>query len=168
MVHAYTVGEPAIACAYAMMNKENPLSAAASIISGFHEIYPLSEEELSVLFSLICIRLCLSVCISVYQKKLQPDNEYLTISEKPGWRLLEQLSEIHPDFAHFVFRQACMLEPCTQNTKIIEWLQKNRSQFASVVDADLNTSTLKVFDLSVGSLDFEQPPDAMDLPLMTR
>jgi Ser/Thr protein kinase RdoA (MazF antagonist) len=61
MVFSYTIGEVAIACAYAMLNKADPLAAAASIVAGYHQNRPLAEQELDVLFDLICMRLCMSV-----------------------------------------------------------------------------------------------------------
>ena len=167
MVYAYTIGELAVASAYAMMNKDNPLAAASAVVRGFHGVFPLSEKELSVLFPLICIRLCLSVSISACQKKLNPDNPYLTISEKPAWDLLKKLSEVHPGFACYIFRKACGLEPCPQTLPVVGWLKKHRKTFAPVVDADLKNEKVTFFDLSPGSLDFDRPPDAMDLEQMT-
>ena len=94
MVRTYTVCELAIAAAYAMLVKNDPLSAAAQVVAGYHAAFPLSEAELEVLYPLICSRLCISVVNSAYQQKVEPGNAYLTISEKPAWTLLEQLVNI--------------------------------------------------------------------------
>ena len=45
--HTYTVCEPAIAAAYAMMDKTDPLSAAVHVVAGYHEVFPLTEAELA-------------------------------------------------------------------------------------------------------------------------
>ena len=44
LMHTATVCEPAIACAYAMMGKPDPLAAAAHVVSGYHTALPLDES----------------------------------------------------------------------------------------------------------------------------
>ena len=51
--HGLTASEPAIAAAYALLGKENPLPAAAAIVAGYHGAFPFDEVELSVLYALI-------------------------------------------------------------------------------------------------------------------
>ncbi|MBX3015170.1 MAG: aminotransferase class III-fold pyridoxal phosphate-dependent enzyme [Caldilineaceae bacterium] len=151
MVRTYTVSEPAIAAAYAMLDKPDPLAAAAAVVRGYHAAYPLTDPELAVLYPLICMRLCMSVAISAHQQALQPANRYLSISEEPAWALLAKLVTIHPDFAHYTLRQACGLAPCPQTPALVQWLQTHQASFAPVVAADLHTAPVLVFDLSVGS-----------------
>ncbi len=162
MVRTYTVSEPAIAAAYAMLHKADPLAAAAAIVRGYHTAYPLTEIEIAVLYPLICMRLCMSVCLSAHQQALQPANRYLSISEAPAWALLEILMTLAPDFAHYTLRQACGLEPCPQTPAIVAWLQANAQTFAPVIDPDLRTEPVLVFDLSIGSplvASLENPDD---------
>ena len=151
MVRTYTVSEPAIAAAYAMLEKPDPLAAAVALVRGYHAVYPLTEAELAVLYPLICMRLCMSVCLSAHQQALQPENRYLSISEAPAWRLLEKLATLAPAFAHYTLRQACGLEPCPQTPAVVAWLQANQQTFAPVIDYDLRTEPVLVFDLSMGS-----------------
>ena len=151
MVHTCTLGEVAIACAYAMMDKADVLTAGKHVVTGYHQVYPLTRQELALLFDLICMRLCMSVCHSAHQYQSEPGNEYLRISEKPAWALLKKLSAIHPRFAHYVFRHACGLPPVPQSKKIAKWLMRQAPEFASLIDDDLRTENQLVFDLSVGS-----------------
>ncbi len=88
MVYSHTINELAIVCAYALLDKADPLATARAIVKGYHREYPLSEPELAVLFDLINMRLCMSVCHSANQSRHEPDNEYLRISERPAWDLL--------------------------------------------------------------------------------
>ena len=111
MVYSWLAVEPAVAAAYAMMGKSKPLEAAAAIIQGYHESLPLRKNEIRVLFSFICMRLCMSVCICAHQKSIEPDNEYLEISEKPAWDLLHKLSSISPETVYQVFLEACQMKP---------------------------------------------------------
>ena len=152
MVHSQTVNEVAIACAYAMLDKADPLAAAKAIVSGYHRACPITEQEMAVLFDLICMRLCMSVCHSAYQCRHEPDNEYLRISEKPAWNLLNKLAGIHPHLATYTFRHACGLPPVPQGKEIVAWLKQNRDRFGQIVTDDLHADNQLVLDLSVGSL----------------
>jgi len=113
MVHSHIINELAIACAYALMGEKNAqediLSAFKNIIAGYHSVRPLLDVELEVLYSLVALRLCTTVCNSALAIKEQPDNKYLLISVKPAWQLLEQLSVLNPYAVLCQLRQACQL-----------------------------------------------------------
>src|SRR5215510_13807978 len=83
LVHSFTVGDLAVAIAYAMLNKPDPLAVAAEIVKGYHSEYALVEDEIAALFGLARLRLCMSVCIGAHQRRLRPDDDYLTISQRP-------------------------------------------------------------------------------------
>ena len=151
MVYTRIVNEVAIACAYAMLDKADPLTTAGHVVAGYHHAFPLTEPELAVLSDLICMRLCMSVCHSANQSRHEPDNEYLRISEKPAWDLLYKLADIHPRLAHYMFRHACGLSPVPQSKKIVEWLKSNSSESACLIDGNLRDPRPLVFDLGVGS-----------------
>ncbi len=165
MLHTYTASEVAVAAAYAMLDKDDPLAAAAAIVAGYHQVFPLTELELEVMYSLICMRLAVSVTNSALQQKLHPDNKYLLVSERPAWDLLKALRDVDPSLPHYLFRHACKLEPCPQQSRIVEWLDLNAGTFAPVVDADFERSI--VFDLSVGSADFSDPDELADTDAFT-
>ena len=73
-VHSWLAAELAVACAYAMLNKPDPLATAREITSSYHKTFPLTEEEISVLFALSCLRYCMTVTIAAHQKSLEPEN----------------------------------------------------------------------------------------------
>lgn len=168
MVYSYTINELAVACAYAMMHKKDPPTAAQHIVFGYHKVNPLTNEELPVLFDLICIRLCMSVCHAAHQSKSNPDNDYLLISEKPAWALLEQLKGINPRFAHYAFRQACGFPASPNSENIVDWLKTHQGEFAPIVDVDLRRENPLVFDLSVDSNLFGVGPDAASTDILIR
>jgi 4-aminobutyrate aminotransferase-like enzyme/Ser/Thr protein kinase RdoA (MazF antagonist) len=152
MVYSHTINEVAIVCAYAMLDKADPLTTAKAIVKGYHREYPLTEPELTVLFDLICMRLCMSVCHSANQSRHEPDNEYLRISERPAWELLKKLAGIHPHFATYSFRYACGFSPVPQYAQVSTWLKQNSDKFGSLVEDDLRAENQLMLDLSVGSL----------------
>jgi 4-aminobutyrate aminotransferase-like enzyme/Ser/Thr protein kinase RdoA (MazF antagonist) len=165
--HGLTVSEPAIAAAYAILGKEDPLQAAAAIVGGYHGAFPLDELELSVLYALIGARLAVSVTNSAQRKTLKPDDPYVTVSEEPAWEALERLEKIHPRFAHYTFRAACGLPPVPQGEKVKQWLERSAGSAASVLDVDLRTVPSLVFDLSVGSTFLGADPGAAETPALT-
>ncbi|MEM7510732.1 MAG: phosphotransferase, partial [Bacteroidota bacterium] len=60
-LYTHTINELAIACAYACMGKEEPLVAALEMVRGYHEVFPLENSELRVLYYQIASRLLLTV-----------------------------------------------------------------------------------------------------------
>ncbi len=162
MVYSCTVFEVAIASAYVMLDKSDPVAAAAQLISGYHAVLPLTEEELEMLPMLIAIRLCTSVSVSAYQQSEEPENRYLSISERPAWDLLQRLAAIPPQLIHYRLRHACGLTPYPGEKRLTSWLQENRAQAASLLPLDLPNANPLVFDWSVGSLEMGSPADFGD------
>jgi 4-aminobutyrate aminotransferase-like enzyme/Ser/Thr protein kinase RdoA (MazF antagonist) len=151
MHHGLVVSEPAIAAAYAIFGKSQPLAAAAAVVSGFHQAFPLDEAELSVLFPLIETRLAVSVVNSACRQLVVPDDPYVTISEEPAWEMLSCLAKISPRLAYYTFRQACGLPPVKEILGLHQWLKSCGATAAPVLDVDLRTEPCHVFDLSVSS-----------------
>jgi 4-aminobutyrate aminotransferase-like enzyme/Ser/Thr protein kinase RdoA (MazF antagonist) len=109
VVHSATVCNLAVALAYVMLDKSDPIGAAARVVAAYHEIYPLTESEIEVLYILAVTRLCCSVCYAARQTRDVPDNEYLNISNAPAWALLEKLSTLPLEWPTRIFRYACGL-----------------------------------------------------------
>jgi 4-aminobutyrate aminotransferase-like enzyme/Ser/Thr protein kinase RdoA (MazF antagonist) len=109
VVHTATVCELAVALAYVMLDKPDPIGAAAQVVAAYHETYPLTEAEIDALYTLAVTRLCCSVCYAAKQTRDAPDNEYLNISNRPAWTLLERLATVGFDWPTRVFRFACGL-----------------------------------------------------------
>jgi 4-aminobutyrate aminotransferase-like enzyme/Ser/Thr protein kinase RdoA (MazF antagonist) len=122
LVFSQTINELAIALVYVMFNKEKPLETAKHVIRGYNSVLHLEELELDLLYYLICARLCLGVTMYAYSSSKHPDNEYLTISEKPAWELLEKMIRINPGLAKTEFKKACQIHNSGYPTN----LNKNR------------------------------------------
>jgi len=116
-LHTAFVSEPAIAAAYAALGKKDPLRAASLVLAGYHEAYPLEEEEVDIFFLLVAARLCTSVCWSTHLHNLDEGNEYLLVSRQPALDLLWKLSAVDPDGACGLFRRACGMAPVPAGRK---------------------------------------------------
>lgn len=123
--------ELAIAIAYAILDKDDPLTAAALITEGYHAANPLTEDEIAVLWDLIGARLAVSVTMSTHRAVAEPENEYHQISAAPAWKTLAQLAEIDPDFAYFTLRRACGLNPIPQ-AALSAWFRTHPEDFAAL------------------------------------
>lgn len=167
LVHTVTAAEVAIGAAYAMLDQPDPLATLRAVVAGYHAAFPLTEDELAVVFPLVCARLCVSVCMSAERKQDEPANDYLTISARPAWDLLGLMQYWSPRFVAYALREACGLEPCPAAPRLRQWLADHAPEAAPIVHPDPRTNPVKVFDFSVGStershLDLTTPMRAAD------
>jgi 4-aminobutyrate aminotransferase-like enzyme/Ser/Thr protein kinase RdoA (MazF antagonist) len=104
MVWSATVCDLAIAVAYTMLGKQDPVAAAAHVVRAYRRVRPLSKAELAAIYPLAETRLAMSVCYCAWQAREAPDNDYLAISNAPAWALLEQLAKLPEAWPAEVFR----------------------------------------------------------------
>ncbi|MDX1379261.1 MAG: phosphotransferase, partial [Anaerolineales bacterium] len=159
-----TVGDLAIAIAYAVLDKPQPLSVAAEIVKGYHSAFPLTKEEISALSDLVAMRMCMSACVTAEQRKGQPDNDYLVISQRPIRNTLPKWLEVHPRFAESVFRHACGLVSFAASSQTENWLRERTSSFAQILPVE---SPLAL-DLSIESPLLHGDVDENTEPKLTR
>jgi 4-aminobutyrate aminotransferase-like enzyme/Ser/Thr protein kinase RdoA (MazF antagonist) len=157
MLRSCTIAEVAVAAAYAMLGKPDPLQAAVAVVRGYNSVLPLDEIELEALFPLILTRLCVSVVNSAFQRHAKPENDYLTISERPAWVLLEKLDALCPRLAHYGFRAACGFPAHPASVAITEWLTDCGDQLGPVLEPDPRTEVTRVLDLGVASHESGSP-----------
>ena len=111
LTYTHTICELAIAIAYVMLEKEEPFKAASHVIQGYHQIYPLTETEVEILFHLSAVRLCISVIMSAFRRKQHSENEYLGITEPHAWKLLKRMVATSPEHITDLFLQSCGFKP---------------------------------------------------------
>jgi len=104
MVYSYTVGELAISLAYVVLGKEDPLECASKVAAAYLSEWMLTEDEIDSLWTLMLMRLCMSVCLAAFQQSQKPDNQYLDISQQSIRQSLPLLLEIDLDQVSRVLR----------------------------------------------------------------
>jgi Ser/Thr protein kinase RdoA (MazF antagonist) len=107
MVHTALACDLAIALAYAMLDKPDPIGAARTIIAAYDAILPLTGAERDALFSLTTARLCLSVCYAALNAREKSDDAYQQVTAGPAWRLLRHLVDLPPNAARNAFIGTC-------------------------------------------------------------
>jgi len=162
--YGITISELATAVAYAILGEKDVLGAAARVVAGYYQEFPLAEEEIALLYPLIAMRLAVSVVNSARRKSLKPDDPYVTVSEGPAWEGLERLAKIFPRFANCTFRAACGLAPIAKAAGVEAFLKKAATTAASILDCDLRKEPSVVLDLSVGSTFLGADSSASETP----
>ena len=107
LVYSAIVCDLAIAAAYAMLAKAQPVVVAATIVRAYHDRFPLEIAELDALYPLIGARLCMSVCYAAYNASAKRGDAYQQVTAGPAWNLLQQLTELSPDRVRLAWRKAC-------------------------------------------------------------
>lgn len=161
-VYSHRINELAIALAYSIMHKPDPMQAAYYIVKGCHQVCPLLQEELQALFPLIGMRLLISVTCSKLNREEEPDNIYLQISDQAAWALLKKLRAISPQFAYYSFREACGMEPHPSNELFKKWCIKNAPSFKPVIGIPLAADQVHWLDLSMGSVELGNQSNVLD------
>jgi 4-aminobutyrate aminotransferase-like enzyme/Ser/Thr protein kinase RdoA (MazF antagonist) len=161
------VSEPAIAAAYALLGKPDPLAAAAEVVRGYNSAYALDDTEIALLHTLIAARLAVSVTNSAVMKTKRPADPYVTISEAPAWEALERWLALHPRLAHYRFRDACGRHPVPHASRVVEWLG-TQTAAALLPAVDLRTAPSLVLDLGAGSRLLGADPAAAETGALTR
>ena len=85
-----------ILLAYIMIENQDhdrisPMEFVGPILRGFVEAFPLSDDEIGLLYYITMVRLCQSALIGTYNFKQEPWNTYFLTTPAKCWRLLEQM-----------------------------------------------------------------------------
>lgn len=86
----------AIALAYVMLDRDDPLSFGFRVVTAYRRVRPLTEDEQWSLFPLVCGRLANTVAMAAERRALDPNHPNWFVTERRAWELLERLSEVDP------------------------------------------------------------------------
>lgn len=166
MVESPRIVDLAVACAYVMIGKRDPLAAAAAVLEGYHREQAVSAAEIALLYPASCTRLAMSVCIGARQIAEEPENEYLRISQDGAWETLGRLREVPAKQAEYSLRSVCDFEACPDSPRLQSWLREQAGSFAPLVKRQSDRPAL-VLDLSIGSPDLSEEQDTRDVQLLS-
>lgn len=123
--HTQLINELAIATTYICYLSEQPLEFTTSLLTSYHQVLPLQEKEVEILYWLIAMRLCTSVCNSAYAKVRDPKNSYASVSEKRAWILLEKWLRLGPQKVEDHFKKALGMHNVSKTTTAKVLLHRN-------------------------------------------
>ena len=156
MVMGARVVELAVAGAYAVLDRDDPIDALAALVAGYHSVSPLSAAEVDLIYPALCMRLAVSVVNSTIEAVANPDDPYVVISQAPAWAFLEMA--LDAEFVAVSLRAACGLPVVDCAARVTAYLARERGNFAPLFGCDLTDAPLG--DLSVaGSVTPRNPFD---------
>jgi len=110
MVHTLLIVDLATTIAPMLRGHADLVGAAAEIIAGFHEIIPLEDAELHILYDLIAARLTMLNVIASWRVTIHPYNrEYIIGGMEETWLTLEAWRAQDPADVTRRFFRACGL-----------------------------------------------------------
>lgn len=110
MVRTPLIADLAIACCY-HTQESYPLAGIAEIVAGYHDVVPLQDAEIGMLYDLIVTRLCAAVAITEWRARRYPHNStYILKNTGIAWSGLHRLAGIEAEHATRVLRAACGIE----------------------------------------------------------
>jgi len=134
MIFSHLINELAIACAYAILEQPDPLVVIKEVARGYHQQRPLNETEIGILYHLVGLRLCTSICNAALAIKNEPDNKYLVVSVVPAIKALKKLKTISVFSVEKQLLVACNLSPIDsfQHQDIIDYRQRHLARSLSL------------------------------------
>mgnify|MGYP000085457949 CR=1 FL=1 len=160
MVMAPRICDIAIAATYIALDHEQPIKAIEAYLTALRNHITLDDQEISLLWPLIKVRLMTSLIVSTLSQREKPDDPYITISAKPVEALLSFGEKSHPRFVETSFRLAAGLSPFQGHEKHIAALKKESANAKPIIDVDL--SNCFVADFSIDGLHTVHNPLDMD------
>ncbi len=126
LMYTSLIHELAVTAAYAIMHCEDPLAAVSHMLQSYTHYRQATELELQLLYGLIAMRLCTTICHAAKNKIDHPDREYLQVSNIPARDALLKWHSISPKLAYYSFREASGLSPLPQKKRILEHIRRTR------------------------------------------
>lgn len=83
IVHAPLVQEVGTACAYLLTEEAEPLAGPAGFLAGYTQALPLTAEEIALIPGLIMTRMAMTLTITGFRSKLQPENATYILRNAP-------------------------------------------------------------------------------------
>lgn len=142
---AYAVGG-ALAADPAVDPRPDPLRMVLPLVAGYHEVAPLSQDELALLVPLARTRLAVSVVMAAWQHRRDPGNDYLLAAQGEVWPALQRLLAVDDHFALCRVRAAAGLEPCPRSAAVREYLSS--AEVAPVLGRPLVELGYQIMDWS--------------------
>lgn len=110
MTHTLLINDLATTIAPMLLKHTDPVGVAAEILAGYHELVPIEEAELRILYDLIAARLAMLNVIASWRATIHPYNrDYITGGVNETWSLLEAWRAQNPKDVTKIFFRVCGL-----------------------------------------------------------
>ena len=144
-----------IAAAYIVLDNPKPEKMLAALVACYNSVYPLTVEEVDLVWRLLRVRLAVSVVNSTLLASKNLDDAYITISQDPAWRFLEN-SNINEGLITARLRNICGMPVVEGADRIIDWIKKASNEFSPLLGSQLASFEIK--SISVENTSVPQDP----------
>lgn len=108
MIHGPLIGDLAIACCYHLQNTDSPLKNVTACVAGYHAVLPLDDKELELLPQFIAARQAMTVLITEWRTRENPENRAYILRNNASARAgLQGLARISRKQAQDLLLSAC-------------------------------------------------------------
>jgi Ser/Thr protein kinase RdoA (MazF antagonist) len=108
LIHAPLVCDLAVPISELVLHTDDPIFSAAEITAGYHAVTALSDDELRLIFDIVCARCTMAITIASWRVSDHPENaEYIMDGVEEFWDLLQLLQEAGPDRVYARIRHSC-------------------------------------------------------------
>jgi 4-aminobutyrate aminotransferase-like enzyme/Ser/Thr protein kinase RdoA (MazF antagonist) len=138
MTHTLLINDLATTIAPMLLEHADPIGVAAEILTAYHELIPVEEMELRILYDLIAARLIMLNVIASWRVTIHPYNrDYITGGVDETWSMLEVWRAQNPADVTKQFFRACglweMVEVNSMQEETGETLQAHLSRRARLL-----------------------------------
>ncbi len=112
LMHTWRIADVASAVQSLVLgDPTRALEVAIEVTRGYHEVLPLSDEEIEAVWPLIVARGSVCAVCEEHQAILEPDNPYAQEFLGGGWIVADAIEAVPPALAHESLRAALGLAP---------------------------------------------------------
>lgn len=151
-VYTHTICNLAVCLSDMMVHQAEPVADAAIVIAAYHRAFPLSEDELEILFYLVCTRLSIYVSMAAYSRRTDPENAHAQSKEADIWALMDKLVEVNPLYTLAHFRETCGFP--SRDSSVFEAEEANLQDRENLFASSLYTHYREPLHLVGGALQY--------------
>lgn len=135
LVYTHTICNLAVCLSDIMIDSEDPIVTAGTVVKAYHRQFPITEQEVSILHYLVCTRLAVYVAMAAYSADANSANKHTRLKEEQVWNLIKRLIEVNPIRAEDVYRQSCGFDSLLSKheEKAQENLAKRHNMFSNML-----------------------------------
>jgi 4-aminobutyrate aminotransferase-like enzyme/Ser/Thr protein kinase RdoA (MazF antagonist) len=147
LARSYLVGDLAVTCASILRHHPGEPFAVLPAIRAFHDVVPLTDDDVTALWPLVLLRASVLVSSSEHQVVLDPDNDGLLGPREGEWRIFHSARSVPFDLAEETVRATLGWGPSSRHDPAREVVRRAHPIFpdlpaVAVVDLSATSDAL--------------------------
>jgi len=135
LIHAPLVCDLAVPISELTLGTADPIASTAEITVGYHAVTALSDEELRLVFDIVCARCAMGITIASWRASNHPENtDYILSGVNEFWELLQLFLEAGPERVYATVRDACAAENLGHDRGALRTSRHGDEELQTLVD----------------------------------